>query len=729
MNYINENRRRNLYSLHGKSFSYSILLYKGRYPLNLHWGRRCELFPDKKFVPESERGFMISSEEDDPSFFVEEQLCEYGSAGYGDFRQPAFSLRDGRGYPIPGPFFVTPELHTEKPALHGLPAARFAESENAETLLLHMDDAHSGLRITLRYTPLPDYDAVLRSTCFENHGDEPFTLDRAMSCSLDLPYDGQQLLYLHGSWARERHLYRTPINPGLFSFGSTRGISSHQFNPFLALLSPHTGEHSGEAWGAALVYSGNFTAEAERNHDDNLRINLGIHPETFRWTLAPGERFDTPEAVLVYSPEGINGLSDRYHRFIRERILPPRFRNTERPVLFNNWEATYFDFSESQLKELADTASDLGIELFVLDDGWFGERNSDTTSLGDWNVNRRKLPGGLAGLGEHIRSRGMEFGLWVEPEMISRESELFRRRPDWCIHIPGRQPPEGRSQLVLDLTRQEVRQHLIETFNGILDAAPITYVKWDMNRYLASVASPGLPKERQEEVYHRYVLGLYEVMEVITSAHPEVLFEGCSGGGGRLDMGILYYMPQYWTSDNTDALSRLKIQYGTSILYPPIVMGAHVSAVPNHQVGRSTPLSTRGNAALSGNLGYELDISSLSENERAEVRRQIDFYKEHRRLLQFGHFLRLLSPFEGAETAWMWVDGTQQEALIVWFSAYREANLTRRRLRLAGLDPQRTYMVQENGRRYRGGELMNRGLLLPAVEQDAASVRLLLRAE
>jgi alpha-galactosidase len=408
--------------------------------------------------------------------------------------------------------------------------------------------------------------------------------------------------------------------------------------------------------------------------------------------------------------------------------LPPRFQDTERPVLFNNWEATYFDFDEPKLLSLADTAAELGLELFVLDDGWFGERNSDATSLGDWQVNRRKLPGGLSALAEQIRSRGMDFGLWVEPEMISRESELFRQHPDWCLHIPGRPTAEGRNQLVLDLTRREVREHLITTFNAILDSAPISYVKWDMNRYLTNVASPSLPAERQQEVYHRYVLGLYEVMEAITGAHPEVLFEGCSGGGGRFDLGILYYMPQYWTSDNTDAVSRLKIQYGTSILYPPVTMGAHVSAVPNHQVGRSTPLHTRGNAALSGNLGYELDISALSAEEQAQVREQIAFYKQRRRLIQFGRFIRLLDPFQTGEAAWMFVSRDQEEALVFWFLYRREANRPRRRLQLASLDSWRDYMDEASGRRYGGAELMHRGILLPSATHDFESVRIALQA-
>jgi alpha-galactosidase len=439
---------------------------------------------------------------------------------------------------------------------------------------------------------------------------------------------------------------------------------------------------------------------------------------------------------MVYSPEGLGGLSERCHRLIGERILPPRFREKERPVLVNNWEATYFDFDEEKLCGLADSAAELGAELFVLDDGWFGERDSADRSLGDWQVNRRKLPGGLEGLAEHVRSRGMEFGLWVEPEMISRESELYRRRPDWCLHIPGRKPPEGRSQLMLDLTRREVREHLIGVLIGLLDAAPVSYVKWDMNRPRAGASSPTLPARHRGEVHHRYLLGLYEVLEKVTAARPEVLFEGCAGGGGRFDMGMLYYMPQYWSSDNTDAVSRLTIQYGTSILYPPVTMGAHVSAVPNHQTGRTVPLSFRGNAAMSGNLGYELDPAALTPAERLEVQEQIAFYTRHRRLIQFGRFIRLAGPAEHGETAWMFVDEDQREALVFRFIIRREANEPLRRLPLAGLDPDAVYADQDSGRRCRGDELMHRGLHPPAEPAEPTesageylSLRIFLQAE
>ena len=394
-------------------------------------------------------------------------------------------------------------------------------------------------------------------------------------------------------------------------------------------------------------------------------------------------------------------------------------------MLLNNWEATYFDFDERKLETLAEKAADLGVELFVLDDGWFGERDSDETSLGDWHTHRKKLPGGLTALGEIVEALGMNFGLWIEPEMVSPKSRLFEEHPDWCLHIPGRPLAEGRNQLVLDLSREDVQEFIIETLDSILTSAPIAYIKWDMNRYLTNAASPLLVADRQKELYHRYVLGLYRVLEEVTTAHPEVLFEGCSGGGGRFDLGILYYMPQYWTSDNTDAISRLKIQYGTSMIYPPVSMGAHVSAVPNHQLGRTTPLQTRADVAFGGNFGYELDIQELSEEESERIRRQISFYKRHRNLIQYGRFIRLISPFESEETAWMFLSRDESEILFFLFLRCREANRTSqpRRLRLVGLPGGAVYEEEKTGRRYSSEELTERGMPLPQPRDHFESLR------
>jgi alpha-galactosidase len=460
------------------------------------------------------------------------------------------------------------------------------------------------------------------------------------------------------------------------------------------------------------VYSGNFLAQVEVDQFRTARVSMGINPFDFTWLLESGESFQTPEVVMVYSDQGLNGMSQTYHELYRTRLARGSFRDRERPILINNWEATYFDFNEEKIMNIARTAAELGIELFVLDDGWFGERDDDRRSLGDWTVNRRKLPNGLDGLAKQVNELGLQFGLWIEPEMVSPNSELYRKHPDWCLHVPNRPRSEGRNQLVLDYSRQDVCDYMIETISNVLASAPITYVKWDMNRHMTEVGSAALPPERQRETAHRYMLGLYRVMEEITSRFPHILFESCSGGGGRFDPGILYYMPQTWTSDNTDAVSRLKIQYGTSLVYPISVMGAHVSAVPNHQVGRMTSLTMRGHVSMSGNFGYELDITKLTETEKQIIKEQVAFYKDVRRLVQFGTFYRLLSPFEGNEAAWMFVSEDQSEALVAYFRVLAEANAPLSYLRLKGLDPNQDYEIEGLGV-YGGDELMYAGVALP----------------
>lgn len=706
-------------TLFGKDSSYSIKLYNQSLPLHLHWGANVRLFGAKSFFPSNDRAFLIWAKDQNTAFLVEELQCEYGFAENGDFRLPAFRIRDGRNYPITGPFELTTHSYSGKKTVPGMPSARRGAQNDIETVELQMHDPKTGVSITLFYTMFPEYDAVCRHVCFTNRGSQPVKLEKAASLSLDLFNWEYELIYLHGAWARERQLLRRPVQSGTTSFGSTRGTSSHQFNPAFALVSADTTELSGEAYGFSLIYSGNFLAELELNHDNNLRVNLGIHPDTFEWQLQPGQSFHTPEAVMIYSNEGLNGMSGKFHGFIRHHIFPPNFQERERPILFNNWEATYFNFDEKDLTELAEMAADLGVELFVLDDGWFGERNSDRTSLGDWQVNTSKLPNGLAGLAKAIDQRGLQFGLWLEPEMISHHSRLAERHPDWILSVPDRPAAEGRNQLVLDLSRAEVCVFLVETIDAILAAAPIRYIKWDMNRYLTNVAAPQLSARQQREVYHRYVLGLYQVLEQLTATHPQVLFEGCSGGGGRFDLGILYYMPQYWTSDNTDALSRIKIQYGTSLFYPPISMGAHVSAVPNHQVGRNTSLEIRGHTAMSGNFGYELDLRALSESECQQIKTQIAFYKTHRKLLQFGRFIRLQSPFESNEAAWMFLN--EDYFLLFWFRLHAEANTASPRVKLAGLEREAVYAEESGGQSCTGGELMHRGLLLPQPEGDYVS--------
>jgi alpha-galactosidase len=714
-----------LITLTGSQSSYSILPFENSLPLHVHWGAKTQFQNDENLFPLNNRDYSIRPRIGKSTVSVEELQCEYGFAENGDFRLPAVRIRDGCNYPVTGPFELKIHSYPGKYGIPGLPSARQGERQDLKTVELQMHDPNSNLWITLFYTMFPKYDAVCRHVRFTNQGDSPVKIEKAASLSLDLFNWEYELIYLHGAWARERQLQRRPVQNGSTSFGSTRGTSSHQFNPSFVLVNPETTEFTGEAYGFSLIYSGNFLAELELNHDNNLRVNMGIHPDTFEWQLQPGQSFHTPEAVMIYSNEGLNGMSGKFHGFIRHHIFPPEFQNRERPILFNNWEATYFDFDEKDLAELGDMAADLGVELFVLDDGWFGERNSDRSSLGDWQVNTSKLPTGLTGLAAALEQRGLQFGLWLEPEMISHNSRLAEDHPDWFISIPDRPVAEGRNQLVLDLSRDEVCKFLVETVDSILESASIRYIKWDMNRYLTNVAAPQLSASQQREVYHRYVLGLYKVLDQLTAAHPQVLFEGCSGGGGRFDLGILYYMPQYWTSDNTDAVSRARIQYGTSLFYPPISMGAHVSAVPNHQVGRTTSLEIRGHTAMSGNFGYELDLRALSESERRQIKQQVSFYKTHRKLLQFGRFIRLLSPFRSNDAAWMFID--QDYFLLFWFRLHAEANTPLPRVKLAYLDREAVYVEETGGQSYTGGELMHRGILLPQPEGDYVSQMFLFR--
>jgi len=714
--------KKQMVSLQGSRSTYAIKLYNSNLPMHMYWGPKIGSIKDPGTFFSHERAFAIRVKDRDTSFFIEEMHFEYGFSETGDFRIPAFSIRDGRNYPVTGPFETVFRIHERKPEIQGLPAARMKKDEKLESLEIVMSDTLSGLEISLHYTMFPEDDALVRNVSFHNRGDSAIRIEKAASMSLDILNRGFELLYLPGVWAGERRVMRTPLVPGSISFGSTRGISSHQFNPACALLEADTNEFRGSAYGFNLIYSGNFLTEFELNQDQNVRINMGIHPDSFEWQLEPEQRFDTPEAVLVYSDGGINGMSGQFHRFIQERIVPPGFKHRERPVLFNNWEATYFNFDEKVLKELTDGVSDLGIELFVLDDGWFEGRNSDETSLGDWYADRKKLPGGLRSFGEYVEKKGMLFGLWIEPEMISRRSELAQLHPDWHISNPGRPLSEGRNQLVLDLSRTEVCDFLIDTVDKLLSSALIQYVKWDMNRYITGFAALHLPVSRQKEVYHRYILGLYRIMKTITEKYPEVLFEGCAGGGGRFDLGILFFMPQFWTSDNTDAVSRIRIQYGTSIFYPPITMGAHVSIVPNHQVGRCTPLKMRACTAMSGNLGYELDLRRQKVEELEEIRQQIQFYKKYRRLIQFGRFIRLQSPFDTNEAAWMFLEKDGSDFIFFWFRLHAEAEKAVSKIRLSYLVPDKIYREDSFPLEYTGSELMHGGLPLPQVEGEYASL-------
>jgi alpha-galactosidase len=615
-------------------------------------------------------------------------------------------IRQG-GEPVCG--FRVSSVHS-KPFSAPSQLPGFLRKGDEQYLTITLSDNHTGLVLELRYVMIAEFDAIVRSLVIRNDTDRALSVERAFSALVQLPPGERDLVHLPGAWARERRIERHRPGTGTFSFGSLRGASSHFFSPSAALLEPGTGERSGEARGFSLVYSGSFLFSAETDQDGGMNVLMGLNPEGFSWNLAPGKRFETPELVMVYADDGLGGLSRRFHRFTRERIIPERWAGRERPVLLNNWEATYFDFDEDKLGRIIDSAAELGIELFVLDDGWFGGRNDDTTSLGDWYVNRKKLPGGLEAVAKKAHEAGMQFGLWFEPEMVSEESELFRLHPDWCLHIPGRPRPEGRNQLVLDICREDVRDALFNSLSGILDTGLIDYVKWDMNRSAAPLYSPVFAEEPMGNCAYRYAVGLYELFGRFTSAYPDILFEGCSGGGGRYDAGVLAYMPQYWTSDNTDAFDRIAIQEGTSLFFPPVSMGSHVSAVPNHQTGRRSSSAFRFAVAAAGNLGYELDPLSLGVEERLEISWQISFYRKHRKLIQGGDFYRL-EPSGVGEHAWITVARDDGNFILFWFHPEGSVNRAPSRLRLFGIDSASSYIEEAEGTVYGGDELLHRGLI------------------
>ncbi|WP_461206031.1 alpha-galactosidase [Clostridium sp. DL1XJH146] len=715
---FNENNK--IFHLKSKESSYIIKILDSGYLTHLYWG---------KALRNNNFQHMFISEFKDYTAWVDlkNNLSldllpqEYPSYGSSDFRKPAFQIQLQNGTTISDLKYKSHKIYKGKLILEGLPSTYLNNDDEGDTLEIELLDELIDMRVVLIYTVFNDMNVITRSTKFINDSEENISLLSALSTSVDFNDSNFNMLQLSGAWSRERWIEKRELKPGVQSIESTRGASSHQQNPFIALMRKDAGEHQGEVFGFNFVYSGNFIAQVEVDSFSRSRVTMGINPFDFSWLLEPSEEFQTPEVVMVYSDKGLNGLSHNYHKLYKNNLCRGYHKDELRPVLVNNWEATYFDFSSEKLLGIAKVAKELGIELFVLDDGWFNERNNDTSSLGDWFVDKEKLPEGLGELAKSVNDLGLKFGLWFEPEMVSPNSDLYREHPDWCIHVPGRRRSESRSQLVLDLSREDVCDYIINVVSNILNSANISYVKWDMNRHMTEIGSALLSFERQREVAHRYILGLYKILDKITSEFPEILFESCSGGGGRFDAGLLYYMPQTWTSDNTDAVERLKIQYGTSVVYPQVTMGAHVSAVPNHQVNRITSLKTRGNTSMCANLGYELDLTKLSEEEKEEIKEQIDWYKENRELIQFGDFYRLHSPFEQNETAWMIISEDKSECLVYFYKVLATPHTFGFNLKLVGLDKNMLYKLLENNEFYGGDELMYAGIYLPNMKGDYIS--------
>lgn len=636
-------------------------------------------------------------------------LAEFAYDGSCDLRTPAFkAVKDGFDMLV-SPKVQAWRIISGKPELEGLPHTYTESDDEADTLEISIED-ESGIRVKLYYTVFANYDAITRHAVIENIGDAPFSIKKALSMSVDFEDTDFEFMHLHGAWARERHIERRPLLHGIQSVGSTRGSSSHMHSPFMALVRPQTTERIGDAYGFSLVYSGNFIAGADVSHKEMVRAFMGINPDRFSWLLAPGESFTTPEVVMVYSNEGIGKMSLTYNELYRERLCRGYWRDKARPVLINNWEGTYFDFTEEKILDIARQGKEMGCELMVLDDGWFGKRDDDNCSLGDWVEHEGKLPDGIESLADKVCDMGLKFGLWFEPEMVSPDSDLHRTHPDWHIHIPGRPASQGRRQWILDLSRKDVQDYVIEAVSAILSKAKISYVKWDMNRNMAELGSAALEAERMGELTHRYMLGLYRVMEELVTRFPEVLFEGCSGGGGRFDAGFIYYMPQFWTSDCSDAVERIKIQYGTGIVFPAITMGAHVSAIPNHQTGRSSSLKMRGDVASMGQFGYELDPASLTQDEKDEIKEQIKFYKSIREVIQFGKSYRLVSPFEGNIAAWNFVSKDENTVVFCSYNILTRVSQTGKWIKLCGLEKDAIYKEETTGKLYSGDMLMNKGI-------------------
>ena len=650
---------------------------------------------------------------------------EYSTSGVGDFRISAISVTHEDGSNALDLRVRDYQIKKGKYEIPGLPAV-YAKEDEAETLEITLKDTATEAEVILKYGVFEKEDVITRSVVVKNSGKTPIVINKVHSMCLDIPYGDWEWMHFYGRHTMERQAERVPVLHGISESSSSRGTSSHHQNPAVLLCEKDCTETNGHCIGAALMYSGGFQAQVEKDQLEQVRLVMGIHPDTFEWTLEAGEAFYTPEVILSCSTTGFAKLSQNFHHIIRNHVCRGTYQLSSRPVLINNWEATYFDFNEEKILNIARQASKLGLDMMVLDDGWFGKRDDDCSGLGDWFVNEKKLNGGLKALVEKINAMGMKFGLWFEPEMVSEDSDLYRNHPDWAIQIPGRKPMRSRYQLVLDMSNPEVVDYLYGVMSAILRENHIEYVKWDMNRSISDWYTATLSRGRQMEMPHRYVLGLYELLEKLTSEFPDVLFEGCSGGGGRFDAGMMYYCPQIWCSDDTDAHERTFIQYGTSFFYPTSTVGSHVSAVPNHQTGRITSIETRGVVAMAGSFGYELDLNQLSEEEKTVVAKQVTHYKEYQSLIYNGDYYRLANPFEDGMSAWSWISEDKKTILVQGVLFRAKPNVLRKTLRLMGLEAKKNYKIAGTEEVYTGVALMSGGVLLQRAVGDDVSFEIVL---
>ena len=688
------------------------------YLLHLYYGARTAGEMDY-LLNYGDRGFSgnPNSAGSDRTYSLDALPQEYPSLGTGDFRNYALNIENADGSQCCNPVYITHEIAAGKYTLKGLPFVR-AEENEAETLKIILEDPVTKVELHLLYGVLEKEDIITRSVIIKNAGKAPVTVKKAQSACLDFLHGDYDLIKFYGRHAMERNMERMPVSHESTRIGSRRGTSSHQYNPGVILAGKNTNEDSGSCYGMLFVYSGNFLVEAEKDQYDQTRIQMGLTDELFAYPLEAGAEFTAPEVILSYTNKGLSRLSQQYHHCIMNHICQGKYVHANRHVLINSWEAAYFDFTGDTIVELAKEAKALGIDMVVMDDGWFGKRNDDNSSLGDWYVNEEKLGGTLTKLIERVNAEGVKFGIWIEPEMVSEDSDLYREHPDWAITIPGRKPVRSRNQLVLDFSRKEVRDEIFKRICAVLDQGNVEYIKWDMNRSLADIYAPN--------VTYDYVLGVYDFLEKLTNRYPDILIEGCSGGGGRFDAGMLYYTPQIWCSDNTDAINRTRIQYGTSFFYPVAAMGSHVSAVPNHQTGRVTSMHTRGVAAMSGTFGYELNPALLNAKEKAEIRAQLAQYREYQELIREGDYYRLSNPFQDNFVAWMVVSDDRSKALVSVIRLTAEANPPAAYVTLKGMEEDAFYREKTTGKVYPGAALMEAGILLPAAvsEYEAYQIEL-----
>ncbi|WP_283699462.1 alpha-galactosidase [Clostridium perfringens] len=700
------------FHLYNKEISYIIHILPNGHVGNLYFGKKIDPYKTYNHLFEGiYRPLAAYVYEGDNKFSLQNTRQEYPTFGLSDFRKGAFLIKQENGSEISDFKYESHKIIEGKLKLKGLPQTYVENKEDATTLEITLLDEVIKSKLKLYFTIFEDRAVITRSASFLNLSNKSINIEKAMSFNLDLPDSNYNMIQLNGAWGRERHVYDRSIKEGTQGFYSLKGASSAEFNPFLALRRSNTDEFSGEVIGVSLVYSGNFMAEIDVDTYNQTRIMMGIHPDRFSWPLNLNEEFYTPEVVIVYSDKGLNYMSQVYHSLYRECLMRGKWKNSVRPILLNRWEALSFSIDEEKIKELATNASKLGVELFVLDDGWFGKRNNDNAGLGDWTVNKEKFPNGLNEIIEYINKLGMDFGIWIEPEMVNKESELYRSHPDWIIHDPNRKPSHTRNQYTLDFSRDEVVDHIYNQIEKLLSDYNISYVKWDMNRYITECYSKDKGANLQGTVYHKYILNVYKLYDKLITRFPNILFESCSSGGARFDPGMLYYAPQTWTSDNTDAIERIKIQYGSSLVYPLISMGSHVSESPNQQVFRETALETRANVAYFGNLGYELDVNNLSDVEKEEIKKQIQFYKENIEVFQFGKFYRIKNPYNNNISAWMVKSNDEKTIILGCYKLLNHANEGKERVKLFGLDKDGDYKLSyPYEKEFKGDELMNVGI-------------------